>query len=71
MVMLVGGYNAAEEALRQAPYYGATVAVFGQHFGNECLNYIVKLLSYLLPLGSLVAGPLGWWASRRAANVPT
>jgi hypothetical protein len=58
--VLVGGYNAAEEALRLAPFYGATVAGFCQQFGIECFNYIVKPLAYLLPPGSLVAGPLGW-----------
>jgi hypothetical protein len=68
IVVLVGGYNATEEALHLAPFYGATVAGFFQQFGTECFNYIVKPLAYLLPLGSLVAGPLGWWAGRRAAN---
>ena len=67
VIVLVGGYNAADEALRLAPFYGATVAGFGSQSGSECFNYIVKPLAYIMPLGSLVAGPLGWWAGRRAA----
>ncbi|TPG66529.1 hypothetical protein [Hymenobacter nivis] len=68
IIVLVGGYNAADEALRLAPYYGATVAGFCEYFGSECFNYIVKPLAYIMPLGSLVAGPLGWWVGRRAAR---
>jgi hypothetical protein len=67
IVVLVGGYNAADEALRLAPC-GSTAADLARWFGDECYNYIVKPLGYLLPLGSLVAGPRGWWAGRRAAG---
>jgi hypothetical protein len=70
IVVLVGGYNAAEDALRFAPFPGTTAADFYWHLGDECYNYIVKPLAYLLPLGSLVTGPLGWWAGRRAAAFP-
>ncbi len=68
VIVLVGGYNAAEEALRFPAFPGAAAADFYQHFGDECYNYIVKPLAYIMPLGSLVGGPLGWWAGRRAAN---
>jgi hypothetical protein len=68
IIVLVGGYNAAEAALHFMPFPGTTAADFYRNFGNECFNYIVKPLAYIMPLGSLVTGPLGWWAGRRAAG---
>jgi hypothetical protein len=65
--VLVGGYNAGEEALRFAPFPGTTAADFYRHLGDECYDYIVKPLVYIMPLGNLVAGSVGWWTGRRAA----
>ena len=67
-IVLVGGYNAAEEALRFMPFPGTTAADFYRHLGHACYDYIVKPLAWVMPLGCLVAGPLGWWAGRRPAG---
>jgi hypothetical protein len=67
-VVLAGGWNAAQEIVRFAPFPGTTAADFYRHVGDCCYDYIVKPLAYIMPLGSLVASLLGWWAGRRAVG---
>jgi hypothetical protein len=57
--VLVGGYNAGEEALRFAPFPGTTAADFYWQLGDECYDYTVKPLVYIMPLSNLVAGSVG------------
>jgi hypothetical protein len=70
LVVLVGAWNAVRDVLSTSAH-GPTAAEFFRRLGDECFNYIVKPLVYIMPLGSLVAGPLGWWVGRGQANVPT
>jgi len=67
-VVLAGGWNAAQAMVRFAPYSGTTAADFGGQLGDACYDYIVKPLLWIMPLGSLVAGLLGWWVGRRASG---
>lgn len=70
LVVLVGVWNVAQDASHFAHFPGTTAAEFCGYVGDSCYDYIVKPLVYIMPLGSLVAGPLGWWVGRRAAKSP-
>lgn len=67
-VVLVGSWNAAEEVLRWVPFPGTTATDFYQNIGDSYYDYIVKPLFYIMPLGSVVAGLLGWWVGNRRAG---
>ena len=59
-VVLVGGCNAAFDVVGNSD--SSTAAGFLPQFGDACYDYIVKPMGYIMPLGSLVAGLLGWAA---------
>ena len=70
LVVLVGGWNVAQDAGNFAHFPGITAADFCRYVGDSCYDYMLKPLVYIMPLGSLVAGPLGWWIGRQAAQSP-
>lgn len=67
-IVLAGSWNAVQDALRFAPFPGTTASDFYRHLGYSFYDYIVKPLAWIMPLGSVVAGLLGWWVGRRAAG---
>ena len=70
-IVVAGGWNAAADLIDNAHFRYSSVADFWQQLGYACYDYIVKPLVWIMPLGSIVAGLLGWWAGRRTAEMPS
>ena len=64
-VLVSGGWNFAQAAIRFMPFPGTTAADFEQHLWACLLDYVGKPLAWVLPLGSVLAGLLGAWTGRR------